>query len=351
MARSHFTLAALATSAVADLDIRGARSFSYGMQGDYDAALLDCGDGRELIIRVPTSQAAESEQSADLVSLRALSTGIRGRLPFDVPTFIGQVPVGSTRGIVYNFLAGDKVEVSSIPAEEGLTSAIGRAIAAIHSLPTSFVSDAGLPVLSATESHDAAAALIDSAHATGKLPAALHERWREATDDLAVWQFQPTVINGALTVDSLLVSDEAITGVLGWAALKVGDPARDLHWILGMSADAAESTLGAYGADRQVTTDRQFTRRAILYSELELARWLLHGRELHDDSIVEDAVSMLDGLVDRVHTDTAVPLSPETGPIMAVTDVEAMLDSNSINSDRDGYGGGLTPVDDESDRE
>jgi macrolide phosphotransferase len=346
MARSHLTLAALATAAVAGLDVAGARSYSYGNHGDYDAALLNGRDGRELIIRVPTSQEAETEQSADLVSLRALTPGIRGRLPFDVPRFVGQAPVGSTRAVVYDFLPGDKVSVDDIPqGQDGLAGSIGRAIAAIHSLPAGFVGEAGLPVLSAAECHAAAETVIDSAAATGLLPAALRDRWREATNDGAVWQFQPVVVNGALSVDSFLVANERVVGVLGWSALRVGDPARDLHWLLGMSGAAAESALSAYGAARQVTTDRQFTRRAMLYAELEIARWLLHGRELHDQSIVDDAVGMLDGLVDSVHSDNAAPLSQATGPIMAITDVEAMLGASPV-APEDDYAVGLKPVDD-----
>jgi aminoglycoside phosphotransferase (APT) family kinase protein len=188
--------------------------------------------------------------------------------------------------------------------------------------------------------------LIDSAASTGLLPAALRDRWREVTGDDRVWRFQPAVINGAMTADSLLIDNEAVVAVLGWSALRVGDPARDLHWLLGMAGDAAESALEAYALARQVTTDRQFTRRAMLYAELEIARWLLHGRQLHDQAIIDDAVGMLDGLVDRVHSSSTAPLSQETGPIMAITDVEAMLSSTPLDRDDD-FAVGLGPVEDE----
>ena len=76
MARSHFTLAALATSAVAGLDVVGTQPFGSTGHGDFDAALLTGRDGRHWIVRVPRSERAEAEQSADLVALRALSTGV-----------------------------------------------------------------------------------------------------------------------------------------------------------------------------------------------------------------------------------------------------------------------------------
>ena len=117
-------------------------------------------------------------------------------------------------------------------------------------------------------------------------------------------------------------------------------------------AAPAPDALGAYASTRQVATDRQFTQRAMLYAELEVARWLLHGRELRDQSIVDDAVQMLDGLVDRVHGNTVNPLSTATGPIMALDDVEALLD-RTPGDVAQGYArsGGMKPVvEDQSDR-
>lgn len=348
MARSHLTLAALAASAVPDLAVSGARSYTLGGSGDFDAALLSGRDGSTSIIRVPASQAAETEQSADLVALRALTAGIRSRLPFDVPRYLGQAPVGGTRAIVYDFLPGHHISVEEVPPGDGLAGSIGHAIAAIHALPTNFVGEAGLPVLSATECHTSATSLIESAASTGLLPVALRDRWRDAAGDHSLWQFQPTVINGSLTADSFLVEDESVTAVLGWSALRVGDPARDLHWLLAMNPEAAEGALGAYASTRQVATDRQFTQRAMLYAELEVARWLLHGRELRDQSIVDDAVQMLDGLVDRVHSQSVSALSTATGPILAVDDVEAMLDRTPGDRPEGATrSGGMRPVEED----
>ncbi|MCY7413498.1 MAG: macrolide 2'-phosphotransferase, partial [Salinibacterium sp.] len=92
MVRSHLTLAALATSAVAGLDVAAATSFG-SHTGDFNSALITGRDGRHWIIRVPKNPAAEAQQSADLVALRALSAGVRSRLPFTISTFAGQVAV------------------------------------------------------------------------------------------------------------------------------------------------------------------------------------------------------------------------------------------------------------------
>ena len=327
MARPPLTLAALATAAVAGLEVRAARPHSRRGAGAFDAVELHSADGRQLLIRAPRSQSAETEQSADLVALRALTPGIRTRLPFAVPSFVGQAPIGPTRAIVTEFIPGASRTADELTEYESLAVAVGLAIAAIHGLPPGFIGESGLPKHSAADSRETVVELIDRAADTGRLPAALLRRWEEATDDDALWRFQPTVVNGALGADSILVEGDHVTGIVGWSSLAQGDPARDLHWLLTSRGAAAERALDAYVSARAGGADAHLTQRALLYGELELVRWLLHGVDTHDSAIIEDAVGLLDGLVASVHDRSTEPLQPETGPIMAVGDVERMLDS------------------------
>ena len=328
MARSHLTLAALATSAVADLQIVGAGPFGHGSTGDFDSALLRTSDDRELVIRVPANERAASEQSVELIALQAMTAGIRSRLPFDVPAVVGQVSTQGTRAVVYDYLPGYTVEAAGIPAGDGVASSIGAAIAAIHALPGSFVAEVGLPHLTAAECRNEARSVIERAASTRLLPTAVRKRWTDAAADDSLWQFQPAVIHGSLGAESFVITDHdvgpIVTAVLGWNALRVGDPARDLHWLSG-AGEAAESVLTAYRSASSRNPDRLLVQRSMLHAELELARWLLHGVDARDKSIIDDAVSLLDGLVDHVLGDLMHPLSPQTGPIMAVSDVEDML--------------------------
>jgi macrolide phosphotransferase len=328
MARTHLTLAALATSAVAGLDVVQASSFGSALHGDFNSALLTARDGKHWIIRMPTSERAEAEQSADLVALRALSTGIRGRLPFAVTNYVGQTPTHGTRAIVYEFVYGNTLSLDRLVPGGTLASSIGRAIAAIHTLPTHFVSDAGLPVLTAQDLLRSSVAVMDRATATGLVPAALLRRWESATEDSALWQFAPTVVNGALTAESFLSDDAGVTGVIGWQELRVGDPARDLYWLLGARVEGvAETAFDAYNLARG-SSDRQIKQRAMLYAELEIAKWLLHGTQERKTEIVDDAVEMLHTLVDTVQGDLDQTITHNTMPVMAVDEVEAMLERN-----------------------
>ncbi|NEM90589.1 phosphotransferase [Galbitalea soli] len=324
MARTHFTLAALATSAVPGLDVVETSVFGGTGAGDFDSALLTIRDGRHLIVRLPRNQRAESEQSADLVALRALSAGVRTRLPFGVSSFVGQVPFRGTRAIVYDFVYGSTQALGALTPEH--SASVGRAVAAIHTLPTSFIADAGLPVLTPVECLRAAITIIDRAAATGLVPAALLRRWERATEESKLWQFQPTVINGSLGAASFLYEDDEVTGVLGWQELRVGDPARDLFWMLGSRGETvAEAGFNAYNTARG-NTDRQVRKRAMLYAELELAKWLLHGTEVRSTEIVDDAVEMLSGLAESVLGEASEPIGPQTMPTLDVDQVEDMLD-------------------------
>jgi macrolide phosphotransferase len=326
MARSHFTLAALATAAVPGADFVSTRIISTETSGRFDSAVVTLRHGGQQIVRVPTSPDAETEQSSDLVALNALTPGFRGRLPFSVPTVVGQTPVGPTRAIVYEFIPAEPLDLGQVRADSPLSDSIGRSIAAIHSLPTSVAGDAGLPVDSSSDAVRAATAIKDRAAATGKVPNELLARWSTALEDSALWQFQPTVIHGALAPETFLRSGDNIVGVIGWSGLRVGDPAVDLFWLSSAPSEAvATSVFAAYNLARTSPVDRQLRKRSRLYAELEIAKWLLHGMGLRDDAIVADAVTMLTGLTISVESDLVNPLSTDTGQIMAVEEVEEML--------------------------
>jgi aminoglycoside phosphotransferase (APT) family kinase protein len=345
MARTPLTLAALSTAAVPGLDVTAAREHSTGEHGDYDAAVLDTGDGRRLIVRVPRTQAAETEQAVDLVALQALTGGVRSRLPFEVPTVVGQTAYENTRAVVYDFLPGSPLELDQVHGE--VAASAGNAVAAIHSLPTGFIAQAGLPQQSAEDAQRAVLSVVDRAQATGSLPAALKSRWYEAATDEALWRFQPTVINGTLSSDAMLLGGDTITAVIGWAGLSIGDPARDLAWVLGAQPEAAEAVFSWYEMGRG-SSDPRLQQRALLHAELDLARWLLHGHELHDREIIADAEGMLDTLVDRVHQRGVEPLDAETGPVLDASQVEQLLQATPGAEQNGGHSAGLPPVEDEN---
>lgn len=299
MARTPLTLAALATSAVSGLIVSGTRDHTGDGTGAFASAVLVTDDG-ELIIRVPRTPGAEVQQSAELLGLAALAEGARGVLPFAVPRTLGITRAGDTRAVVTTFLAGERIDATTIEADALLLQPIAETIAAIHELPVSLVQQGGLPVRSAEEAHAQASRLVERAAETHLLPETVHQRWVETLASAALWDFAPTVVHGALNADQLLIADQNVVGVLGWEALAVGDPAVDLAWLLASGDDTLAAVLARYLALRGAAGARELRARARFYHQLEVARWLLHGVDTHDASVVDDAVGMFDRLVDQL---------------------------------------------------
>lgn len=300
MASTPLTLAALATSAVPGLHVLGARDHSAGGDGDYTAVVVvteDC----ELIVRVPRNAAAEARQSGELMGLAALAEGARSTLPFQVPETLGVTRAGETRAVVSTFLPGGRVSAESLEADALLLQPVAETIAAIHSLPPSLVLQSGLPMRSSEDIREQASRLVARTAATRLLPETVHTHWETVLRTAPLWDFAPTVVHGSLSADQLLVSDERISGVLGWSELSVNDPAIDLSWLLAAGPEVLDAVLTRYAVHRGVGQLRELRARAEFHHELEVARWLLHGVESHDDAIIEDGVAMLDRLVDRLN--------------------------------------------------
>ena len=330
MARSPFMLAAVAASAVPGLEAISVAADPHAAD-DVDAAIVADRGGDYWTVQVPRTRSAEARQTADIVALTALTPGARARLPFLVPTVAGHTAVRPTRGVVASWAPGAPASLTSLgsigQAADGAASlgdAIGEAVAAIHGLPSTVVTEAGLPVSGPAEARRWATSLADRATATGLLPAAVQTRWTEAVEDAELWQFEPTVVAGDLEASSFRIEDGALASVVGWQGLSIGDPASDLAWAM-PSEPVADAVLAGY-AGVAGGADRRLRHRAALRAELLLARWLLHGVEQRDTAVVDDAVELLTTLAERVHGDLTARIQPTTRPILTVDEVEDMLD-------------------------
>lgn len=294
MASIPFTLAALATSAVPGLVVVGVRE---NLDDDTYASAVVTSEDDEMLVRVPRSQAAEVQQSAELLGLAALTEGSRSRLPFAVPRTLGMTRAGETRAVVFTLLGGSRFAAEDLAEDAILLQPIAEALAAIHELPLSVAQQGGLPVRSAQDLRLRATRLIDRASATRLLPETVLQRWEQAVETAELWDFSPVIVHGSLDADQMRVEDDRITAVLGWSELSLGDPATDLAWLLAAGPDVLDSVLARYSQLRNTGSLSHLRARAALYHELEVARWLLHGVDSHDQGIVDDAVSMLDRMV------------------------------------------------------
>ncbi|MGW9111948.1 phosphotransferase [Microbacterium sp. NPDC055683] len=307
MPRSLLTLAAAATAAVPGAEVTGVRALTSGGAGRNSAAIATLADGRELVVRVPVDEAAERELSADVVALRALTSGVRRILPFDAPAFHGTVPFDGTTAVVTSYVRGAQVEPADIPAGRGAATSMGAAIAAVHSLPGSVVRSAGLPVRSPEQARAEVERVLDAAGASGRVPVRLMVRWREALEDDRLWAFESAVSLGGAASTAYAVADDLagvakVAGVLDWHGLSIDDPALDLRWTAS-APRSADTILETYAVAAHRAPDAALRVRARLHAELEFAHWLVHGLETHRPDVVDDAAALLESLSDGVRDD------------------------------------------------
>ncbi|HST83832.1 MAG TPA: phosphotransferase [Kineosporiaceae bacterium] len=289
-ARSPLALAALASAAIHGMEpIHTSRLVASA--DDVDSAQIEDSLKRHWVVRAPRTAAAgiRMDQEAELIDQ------LMSWLPFGLPQAEGTAPLPTGgKAMVHRRLPGHPIRPLELLHRPGLATAYGQAVAAIHDLPVRLIEDAGLPVYSAEEYRFRRLAEIDRAAATGRVPTRLLTRWERAVEEVGAWRFVPCCVHGDLAGDNVLVEAERVTGIMDWSETRVADPADDLAWLaIGSTEPALDSVLAAYIAARRESPDPSLRRRARLSGEFAIARWLLHGVNLDDAAIIEDAVQML----------------------------------------------------------
>ncbi len=314
MGKSPLILAALASDAVPGLVIKKATALSGDGTGNFDAAVITDEAGEHYIVRMPNSPAAGTELELELKVIKSLSS-FGARLGFEVPKPIGETRDSmGNRVMIFKFVYGTKIDAGRVAPASNLSSSISRSIAGIHSLPLELVQSAGLPEFTPAENIRARVAELDRAAQTGKVPAVLLSRWEQALEDVSLFRYQPCVIHGALSGDAMLEQDQNVSGVIDWKNLQINDPALDFAWLIPSGdQELIDAVLLNYQLAR-TGADANIALRATLYSELELAKWLLHGYARKDAAVVEDAVSMLQDLAELAAADELIPLTKSQTP-------------------------------------
>lgn len=286
---------------------------------DFDSALLLDSEGKRWRVRSPRHAEASARLETEFLVLRAFTPGIRAELPFLMPTVAGTVRQGELSTFVYAHLAGRTRSVEELGSgTPALAREVGAALAAIHDLPHSLVSNADLPTYTPNEFRQRRLNELDQAATTGKIPPLLLRRWEHALEDVTLWRFNPSVVHGDLHEDNIMVDGERVTAVTGWTDLRIGDPADDMAWLVASNdQDFVDSVLAAYSSARRDTPDAHLLRRAALSAEFALAQYLVRGLAAGDTAMVEEGESMLALLADDVAAHGGQPISVEPLPAPA----------------------------------
>lgn len=286
---------------------------------DFDSALLLDSEGKRWRVRSPRHAEASARLETEFLVLRAFAPAVRAELPFLMPTVAGSVRLGPLSTFVYSHLAGSTRSVEELTAgPDALAREIGAALAAIHDLPRSLVSNADLPSYTPNEFRQRRLNELDQAATTGKIPAVLLRRWEHALEDVSLWRFNPSVVHGDLHEDNLLVEGQRVTAVTGWTDLRIGDPADDFAWLVASNEqEFVAAVLAAYTGSRRDTPDKHLLRRAALSAEFALAQYLVKGIAAGDASMISEAESMLATLAGDIVEHGGQPISVEPLPAPA----------------------------------
>jgi len=312
MGKSPLILAALAKAAVASLDIKNVRRLNGAQTGLFDSAVITCTDGSEFVIRVPESAAGALELDIETAVLKSLSSVVRSKLSFKVTRIAGEtMDAQRRRVVVFDYLYGSPIDLGRLMSNSPTLTSLGHALAEIHSLDPEIVRASGLPEFSAADVAKRRMNELDNVATTGLVPRALLERWQDALEDVSLFQYPPTVVHGEMAESNVLEIDQQVSAVLNWGALHIGDPADDFTWIAGKrNLDLLDAARIAHSQSTK-SFDSTLTQRAVLYSELSHARWLLHGTQVRDQSIIDEASAELEVLA----AELAEGLLPSLGAV------------------------------------
>jgi macrolide phosphotransferase len=332
MARSPLILAALAKDAVPQFDFAQVKHLDGGSSGAFDAALLTAKSGEHFVVRMANSASAGTELEAEIRAIKTFTSVIRLNLPFEVSQLLGDTKDSNgDRAMVFSFVYGNPIDIAQVQPLSDLTLSIATAIAAIHKLPSELVQNSGFPELDAASNLKYRVSELDKAAQTGKVPPVLLQRWESALEDVNLFRYQPTVTHGSLNGESVLELDGKVSGVLHWSGLRISDPAEDLAWVLGGAAPELSRNLMARYFESRPGADSNIWPRALLYSELELTRWLLHGYSTGNQEIIEDAVGMLLVLTEEVESGKAERIHP--APLASSIAQQKAVEENSKNDE------------------
>lgn len=317
--RSELALAALATVALPGLDVVGTRPTEHP-GSDCDVAQISDSDGNHWIIRAPRNDLAGASLAAERGLLSSLAR-LRdtGELDFNVPRPAGfaALPDGG-EAMIYPRIAGRSLPVNSLGSHLNLARDVAQAIASLHNLSPMVFERAGLAHYSASDFRARCRAELEDAARTGHVPTPLLRRWREALDRDDLWEFTSVPIHGDLAEEHVLIRGGVVTGIVDWSSAHVSDPAEDLSWLLAAAPEQAlETVIEAYSEARSDELDDHLIDRAVLGSELELVRWLMHGVRIRSNDVMDDAIIMLAELSDAVADDPGIGIHP---PADAVTE-------------------------------
>lgn len=139
-----------------------------------------------------------------------------------------------------------EIDINNVPAIFHQT--LGKALAALHSIPKEKAIAAGMVVHAPEEARQSMKRRMDTVKARYGVGEALWQRWQTWLNDHEIWPQETGFIHGDVHAGHILIDEEArVTGLIDWTEAKVTDMSNDfVAYYRTFGEDGLDSLIEAY---------------------------------------------------------------------------------------------------------
>lgn len=291
MAKSPLILAALAASAAPGKNFLKVQSTSNETPG-FDSILLTEQSGEHFWLLAANSDDALMELKTELAAIEILNSF--EQLEASISSVVGEtVDSDNNRVLLMSYVYGNPIKIGHPKAKVALDE-LAKTMAVLHNQPLALAREHELVEFSPQQLIASRIAELDEVATSGKVPPVLLTRWEKAFEDIGLFRYHPSVIHGNINEDTVVFGEKI--GFKSLTSVKISDPAEDIAWVMaGALPENIDSFKDIYNTTRG-NADENLFKRATLYSEIELARWLLVCIKEEDQLEIDAAVADLEEL-------------------------------------------------------
>ena len=278
--RTKLTLAALASAAMPEVPMTGARDCdqlsSLDRAQGVDCAVVQDATGNVYDVWATSSEAGKRRLAARVKAAQALADakemaamGFRvERILAYQPGERADGPTGTTAVAVMTHCPGRIRPLHLLTMNE--CTAAGTAIGAIHRVRPDFLKTHGYPAFSTAQIAAQLRGWIKRLRMDGHVPKEITNSWASIVSTDGLWSFETCTVHGGFSDGDLLYTGSGLSGVYGWQDMQINDPARDLAWIFAkLDGSRRNAVIAAYGRMMGARLDDLIMLRANLWLQME----------------------------------------------------------------------------------
>lgn len=278
--KTKLTLAALASAAMPDVQMTGARDCDQishmdraegissavvqdSMGNTYDVWAADQEVGKQrMAARVKAARALE-----DAKEVAAMGFRVEQVLAYE-PGLSETSPTGRVSVTVMRHCPGRIRPLHLLTVNE--CTAAGTAIGAIHRIRPDFLKEHRYPAFTTVQISSQLQGWIKRLRKDGHVPEEITDSWASIVETDGLWSFDTCTVHGGFSDGDLLFADSGLSAVYGWQDIQVNDPARDLAWIFSkLDGSRRNAVIAAYGRMVGSRLDDLIMLRANLWLQME----------------------------------------------------------------------------------